>query len=509
MKVWQREFRVYGTVGTVVLACFVGALLRPHRDASSAGSAAEDQVAPLQEQPQQETALDLSDSFRAVAKALRPSVVSITSVKTIDRSNSQQRFQQFDHPQLPEQLREYFGDEGLDRFFQFSNPQGTYQQQGLGSGVVISEDGYLLSNNHVVRNADEVTVILSDERQFKAELVGSDAATDLAVLKIDATGLTPAKLGDSSSLSVGDWVLAIGSPMGLEQTVTAGIISATGRANVGIADYEDFLQTDAAINPGNSGGPLLNLRGEVIGINTAISSRGGGNDGIGFAIPVNMAKWVANQLIENGEVKRGFLGVMIQDLNGPLAKKLNVNVDDGALVAQVLSDSPASKAGLKPGDVVMKLDGHKVNSPKSLQNAVEKLDIGKAYDLTILRGGEEQTLSVTIEKMPTDDLQARSTQSGSQNRFDELGLDVQELTSRLRSQLNIKGNVEGVVVSKVEAGTPADNAGLKAGDVIEKVGNEKVTTPDEFEAAIKNSKLEDGILLLVHANGGSKFLVLQ
>lgn len=450
----------------------------------------------------------LSLSFRTVANAASPSIVSIETLT---------QGKEIEQAQLPfdddSPFKQFFeNDPQLKRFFErreYSTPRQSPQQRGMGSGFVIDESGIILTNNHVVKGADEVKVRFSDGREFVATDIKTDPRADVAILHIDAPkGLKAIPLGDSSQMEVGDWVLAIGSPFGLDTTVTAGIISAKGRVP-GINQREDYLQTDAAINPGNSGGPLLNLRGEVIGINTAISSRGGGNDGVGFAIPINMAKWVADQLIKNGEVKRGYLGVMIQDLNTPLAKKLNVHSDGGALVAQVLSDSPAAKAGLKPGDVVLKLSGHAVNSSKSLQDAVEKLEIGKAYDLEILRNGDKQTLSVTIEQMPAVDSVAGATQSdSSENHFDNLGLNVQELTDALRKKLDV-GNVEGVVVSNVQDGSPADKAGLKAGDVIEKVGQTKVTTPDEFKAAVENSKLEDGILLLVHSDGGSRFVVLQ
>ncbi len=457
----------------------------------------------------------LSMSFRAVAKIASPSIVSIETVtngKVIEQAN------------LPygddSPFKKFFeNDPQLKRFFdqrEFSTPQAPGQaprqapkQRGMGSGFVIDDSGIILTNSHVVNGADEIKVRLTDGREFVATDVKTDPRADVAIVRITPPkDLKAIPLGDSGKMEVGDWVLAIGSPFGLETTVTSGIISAKGRVP-GINQREDYLQTDAAINPGNSGGPLLNLRGEVIGINTAISSRGGGNDGVGFAIPINMAKWVAHQLIEKGEVQRGYLGVMIQDLAGPLAKKLNVKADDGALVAQILADSPAAKAGLKPGDVVLRLDGHNVHSPKSLQDAVEKLDIGKAYELEILRNGEKEVLSVTIEKMPTDDVVAKASERGrSQNRYEELGLGVQELTPALRNKLNLK-DVQGVVVANVEEGSPADKAGLKSGDVIEKVGNEKVATPDEFRKAIENSKLEDGILVLVHSGGGSRFLVIQ
>ncbi len=310
-------------------------------------------------------------------------------------------------------------------------------------------------------------------------------------------------------MEVGDWVLAIGSPFGLDTTVTSGIISAKGRGVRASTNAKTICKPMPPSTPATAAARCLTCDGEVIGINTAISSRGGGNDGIGFAIPINMAKWVANQLIKHGEVSRGYLGVMIQNLNGPLAKKLNVTADAGALVAQVLADSPAAKAGLKPGDVVLSLEGDSISSPKSLQDAVEKLEVGKKYKMEIQRNGEKQSLAVTIEKMPSSDVVAKATESDSaEHAYKNLGLDVQELNSALRSKLNLK-DVAGVVVSRVEDNSPADNAGLKVGDVIEKVGSMKVATPDDFKAAIEKSPLEDGILLLVHSQGGTRFVVLQ
>ncbi len=492
---------LFATVASVTLVGVAAGVAQNHQNTAPV----------LPDSPGIKEAQALSMSFRAVAKNATPSIVCI---ETVTEGPSVQQTQMPFDENSP--FKKFFeNDPQLKRFFdqrEFSTPQTPRQapkQRGMGSGFVIDDSGIILTNSHVVSGADEIKVRLTDGREFVATDVKTDPRADVAIVRIKAPkDLKAIPLGDSSKMEVGDWVLAIGSPFGLETTVTSGIVSAKGRVP-GINQREDYLQTDAAINPGNSGGPLLNLRGEVIGINTAISSRGGGNDGVGFAIPINMAKWVANQLIEKGEVQRGFLGVMIQDLNGPLAKKLNVKADEGALVAQVLADSPAAKAGLKPGDVVLRLDGHNVHSPKSLQDAVEKLDIGKAYEMEILRNGKKEVLSVTIEKMPTDDVVAKSSERGhSENRFEELGLDVQELTSALRNKLNLK-DVEGVVVANVKEDSPADKAGLKSGDVIEKVGNEKVATPDEFRKAIENSKLEDGILVLVHSGGGSRFLVIQ
>ncbi len=283
-----------------------------------------------------EHATSLSASFKHVVRALKPSVVSISSTKRVETVRSDNR-RRFGSEQTPDEFRQFFGDDFFDRFlFDTPSPRRNFQQQGLGTGVIIRDNGYIVTNNHVVADADEVKVTLSDKRQFTAQIVGTDKATDVAVLKIDASNLQAASWGDSAALEVGDWVLAIGSPFGLEQTVTAGIVSAIGRANVGITDYEDFIQTDAAINPGNSGGPLVNLQGQVVGINTAIASRNGGNMGVGFAIPSDMAGSVINKLIEHGEVQRGYIGAAIQDLSADLADSFGYQGTDGVLVGDVV-----------------------------------------------------------------------------------------------------------------------------------------------------------------------------
>ncbi|NIP86722.1 MAG: trypsin-like serine protease, partial [Planctomycetales bacterium] len=309
-------------------------------------------------QQQLGVANDLSTAFRYTAKALRPSVVSISSVKKVEPQAAQRRAAP---PNVPEEFRGFFDDDLFERFFE-QIPRRGFVQRGLGSGVIISEDGYILTNNHVVRDADEVTVTLSENQDFAARTIGTDAETDLAVLKINASGLVAARLGDSDAIEVGDWVLAIGSPMGLDQTVTAGIISAKGRSNVGITQFENFIQTDAAINPGNSGGPLVNLRGEVVGINTAIASRTGGNLGIGFAIPSNMALQIKDAILRDGKVERGWLGAAIQDLTPELADSFGFGSLDGVLVGDVVANGPAAKAGLASGDIVVTLNNQPMKS---------------------------------------------------------------------------------------------------------------------------------------------------
>jgi serine protease Do len=323
-------------------------------------------------------------------------------------------------------------------------------------------------------------------------------------------------MGNSDQTDVGDWVLAIGSPFGLNMTVTAGIISAKGR-DIRKTDREDYLQTDAAINPGNSGGPLLNLDGEVIGINTAISTRSGGYDGVGFAIPINMARWVADQLITKGEVKRAYLGVLIRPAAGTLAKVLNVTPGEGAVVDQVLADSPAGKAGVQSQDVILDFNGQKVAGTKELQGIVEKLEVGKTYPMTVIRDGKQMSLPVTVETMPKQStLLARADEdNGSSNEkskdsvsIDELGMEITALTPDTAKELKME-NVKGVVVSSVKQGSLSDEAGLHEGVVIERINKHQVTTPEEFRSEMKKVSLSKGIILDVRTAGGSQLVAIK
>ena len=348
---------------------------------------------------------DLSISFKHVARALRPSVVTIRSVRKIGADNPARP--NGARPEIPEEFR---------RFFDQRVPEGGLQQQGMGTGVIVSEDGYVLTNNHVVRGADEVEVILSTNRKLKAKIVGTDKATDVAVLKVTAKGLAAARLGSSENMEVGDWVLAIGSPFGLDQTVTAGIVSAKGRANVGITDYEDFIQTDAAINPGNSGGPLVNLKGEVIGINTAIASRSGGSTGVGFAIPSDMVRRVMDSILDTGRVDRGWLGVGIQDLDEDLARSFGLKSMRGALVSGVLPAGPAAKAGLKSGDVLLKVAGQEVRDANHLRHMVAGIEPKKKVRLEVWREKQSIEVEVTIGLRDVDQLSRRAIPESAPGR---------------------------------------------------------------------------------------------
>ncbi|MDQ3332347.1 MAG: Do family serine endopeptidase, partial [Planctomycetota bacterium] len=390
-------------------------------------------------------------------------------------------------------------------------------QQAKGSGVIIDSSGVILTNSHVVNGADEVLVKLTDGREFVATEVKTDPKSDVAVVKIEADNLTPAAVGDSDEMQVGDWVLAIGSPFGLDTTVTAGIISAKHRGP-GIMEggREDFIQTDAAINPGNSGGPLVNLNGQVIGISTAISSRGGGNDGVGFAVPVNMAKWVASQLLEKGKVERSFLGVGIQPVTSSLADQFGVPVGTGVVVNNVFPKTPAADADLKTGDVIVEVNGKAVSSPQQLQGLVEQLKADKEYTFKVMRDGKEVPVGVKVAAMPTEYGQTIVAKPPADEpkkdaaSFEDLGLEVSPLTADVGEQLGFDENVSGVVITQVDEGSPAQTAGLEAGIVIERVGKQAVTNVDEFRSAIEAAK-NDGknVLLLVRTPQGGRFLTLK
>lgn len=454
-------------------------------------------------------AQELSVAFRSAAAEALPSIVSIvTTIKTRQVAGRGQPMLEDD---IPAPLRQFFQDDPRlgEMFKNKGRPRATPQQHGQGSGFIIDASGVILTNNHVVKGADEVKVLLHDGREFLAKEVKTDPRTDVAILRIDAADLKAIKLGDSHAMQVGDWVLAIGSPFGLDMSVTAGIISAKGRNNK-ITDRADFLQTDAAINPGNSGGPLINLRGEVIGINTAIATESGGYDGIGFAIPTHIAGWVSQQLMTTGEVKRGYIGTQIQPVDATIAKQLNVKVREGSLVRSVMPNSPADKAGVEPGDVILKLNGQAISDPASLQGVVEQLTVGKSYPLEILREGKKQTLTTTIEAMPKSFTVAENSEEvdePSDSKFDKLGLDVRTLTKDLAKQLGTMATA-GVVIAGVEERSVAALSGLKSGDIIEKVGRQAVSTVEDYEKAKAQSSNAEGLVLHVKSANGRKFFVV-
>jgi serine protease Do len=471
------------------------------------GAAASPEIMPLLAQTgdaaqrefpaQVEAAADLSGAFQYVAAQIKPSVVSISSEQRIATA------QQFgSSPGLPDEFEQFFGDDFMNRFFEFEIPQSEWHTNGIGTGVIISEDGYIVTNNHVVSGGDNITVTLHDQQQFEATVVGADAQTDLAVLKIDAADLTPATLGDSTAMQIGEWVLAIGSPFGLDQTVTAGIVSATGRNGMGIADYEDFIQTDAAINPGNSGGPLVNLHGEVIGINTAIVSRSGSFAGVGFATPSHIVQRVADSLIEHGHVDRGLFGVVIQELTSDLAASFGYE-GDGILVADVQEGSPAEKAGVSPGDIITSFNGSPMNSVQAMRNRVADTEPGSTVPVELFRDGQPMTLNVTIGKLES------TVSVAGHVELDDWGLSVRDLDGKLRQELGYENDVRGAVVVEVRRGTPAHFAGLEAGDVILSLNGSSIESAGRFEQLLADADIERGLRLQVLNGAMQRFVVLK
>lgn len=454
----------------------------------------------------------LSQAFRDAAEDVLPSVVWIQkgAVRAANHESLRPDRGQQGNPLEGTPFGEMFRDERFKEFFREMPSQPRGHGQSMGSGVIIDEAGIILTNNHVVSGGGSLTIRLQDGREFEATDVKTDPKTDLAVVRIENAGpLKAARMGDSDAMQIGDWVLAVGHPFGLNDTVTAGIISAKSRG-LGLADREEFLQTDAAINPGNSGGPLINLDGEVIGINTAISSRTGGYQGAGFAVPINLAHWVSQQLVESGQVRRAYLGVAIQPVTTELADQLELGDHHGALVSSVMPETPAAKAGLQAGDVIVRFDDTPVTNPRELQAVVERAEIGPEHELVVLRDGQEVTLRGAVEQLPSEfgTPAASSGTADRSSRFGSLGIDVAPLTEEVAKQLGL-ASAEGVVVTSVAPGSPAESAGLTVSSVIARVGKQAVGSVEEFEQALEDQSLEQGILLLVRDASGSRFIVIR
>jgi len=440
-------------------------------------------------------------SLAPVVKKAAPSVVNIYTTKTIRHDTGFTPF--FDDPIF----RRFFGGP-------FENVPRERREQSLGSGVIVSEDGYVLTANHVVEGADEVKVALADEKTvFNAKVVGTDPQTDIAVIKVDGHKLPAIVIADSDTLEVGDTVVAIGNPFGVGQTVTMGIVSAKGRGGLQITDYEDFIQTDASINPGNSGGALVDVEGRLVGINTAILSRSGGNQGVGFAVPINLARYVMERLIRDGKVTRGMLGVLIQPVTPELAKEFKLSDSSGALVGEVTPRSPAASAGIKEGDVIIAFNGKKVIDSRHLRLMVAQTPPGTKVTIKIIRDGKEQTLTATLDEQPAEGLARAGGWQGWRRRggggVDALdGVTVDDLDFRTRRQFNIPNHVQGALVVEVSPGCPAAEAGLEPGDVIQEINRKRVTSADD---AVRLSREATGsrVLLRVYSRMGSRYVVIE
>jgi serine protease Do len=462
--------------GIIGLGYEMSTAIKPHGPSAASASA-------LSETPM------VPANFNDLAEKVRSGVVNVQVVKKV--KNIGFGFRQFGNP---------FGEKNpFGNFFgPFSegNPPGGFEQRGVGSGFVMNREGYILTNNHVVEDADQIKVKLANGKEFEGKVVGRDPKTDLALIKINApSDLQPLTLGNSDDLKVGSWVVAVGSPFGLEQTVTAGIVSAKGRV-IGSGPYDNFIQTDASINPGNSGGPLVNMKGEVVGINTAIIASG---QGIGFAIPINMAKEIAPQLQEKGHVTRGWLGVGVQEVTPELAKSFGLKEKKGALVAEVVSGSPAEKAGIEQGDVIVEFDGKEVTESKDLPRIVASTPVGKAVPIKLSRSGKFLDRQVKVGEMEekTEVVKTHSTKKS-------LGITVQNVTPEIAKGLGLKKET-GVVVTRVEPGSPAADAGIQTGDVIHEVNRKQVKNVEDFVQKVEKAKDQDNILLFLQRGQNNLF----
>jgi serine protease Do len=439
-------------------------------------------------------------SYAPIVKKVAPGVVKIVTTTKLANSPLQEL------PGLNDPFwRRFFGDQ----FGQMTPRQfGPRTQYGVGSGVIVTEDGYILTNNHVVDGAKEVKATLTDGREFTAKVIGRDPKSDVAVVKIDATGLPVVPMADSSKAQIGDAVLAIGNPFGVGQTVTEGIVSATDRGNMGIEDYEDFIQTDAAINPGNSGGALVDIDGRLIGVNTAILSHSGGSQGVGFAIPSNLARNVMESLIKNGHVTRGYLGVTIQTISPALAKEFKLKDSSGALVGDVVSDGPADKAGFKSGDVITEFNGRKVRDSRDLKLQVAETMPGSTVSVDIVRNGEKKTLEAKVKELSGTEELAKANSTNGNDTGTLNGVAVNDLDDQLRSQFNVPHGVQGAIVSDVDPGSAAAEAGIKPGDVIQEINRHPVKNAADAVQLTENAKSKR-TLVRIWEKGGSHYVVVD
>lgn len=436
--------------------------------------------------------------FVGVAKAITPAVVNITPAQAARTKG---------HRDMRDQMEEFFGFPFGPNGPSMPREPREHRGGGMGSGVILSPDGYIVTNHHVVDEATEVTVTLPDKREFAGKVVGTDPKTDLAVVKIDGTDLPSATWGDATSLQVGEYVLAVGNPFGLNSTVTLGIVSALGRGRIGITQYEDFIQTDAAINPGNSGGALVNAKGELVGINTAIYSQTGGYQGVGFAVPSSMAKPVVDSLIKSGKVVRGYLGIGIQDLTPDLAKAFDLAKSAGVLVSDVVDGGPADRAGLKQGDVITSFNGMPVDDPADLQRKVARATVGATVPLRVIRNGKPMDITVAVGEQ-ADSTKIAKAHVGEESRV-LTGVEVQPLDRQTAKELGMKGAAHGVVVTAVDPDSRAERAGLRRGDVIREINRQPVRSLKDYEQIGSSLKKDQNALLLIERRGNALFLTVK
>jgi len=453
-------------------------------------------TAPVLQKNEEQLLKQISKGFSQVAKLATPAVVYLESqIETKAPTRSQRGF---------ENPYDAFEEDFFNRFFGFQKQEQMRprKETARGTGFLVSADGYIMTNNHLVEGASKVSVTLHNGQILSAKVIGTDPKTDLAIVKIEGSGFPFLTFGDSDSLEVGEWAIAVGNPFGLQATVTVGVVSAKGRSNLQIADFEDFIQTDAAINPGNSGGPLLCATGQVIGVNTAIATASGGYMGIGFAIPSKIASHIMQQLVKDGVVTRGFLGVTLQPVNQDLASFYKLEGNQGALIADVVKGSPADTAGLKQEDVILSYNGQKVENLNSFRTAVSLMSPGTTLNLVIKRDGQTKNISVTIGTMPTESI-------GPNSPWQKLGLKVQNLTPEIAQQLGLRDLKAGVVITDVESGSPAAIAGLRPGSLIVAVNRKKIDSLEEFQTAILEATKEGKVLLKIVQGDIVRFVALQ
>lgn len=497
----QASFRRWNQVLIALLGMLVAGLLLIAfvPEAGSRSSAASRVPLKIDNDPAPVSLGELKNGYAPVIDPALPAVVNISSSKMVKQQNSFPGFI-FSDPMF----RQFFGG---DQFDQAPNKPETQREYSLGSGVIVNPDGYILTNNHVVAGASDIEVFTQDKKKFRAKLIGTDPQTDVAVLKIDARQLPSLTLGDSSRLKVGDVVFAIGDPFGIGETATMGIVSATGRGLGGTVEhYENFIQTDASINPGNSGGALLDLHGDLIGINTAIVTGGsGGNQGVGFAIPVNMAREVLEQIVDHGKVIRGHLGVAIQSVDADMAKAFSLSQGGGALVAEVTPGSPAAKAGIERGDIILELNGKPVNAPDDLSVHISQIAPGTTVHLKISRNGQTRDVDVTLDELAEKTEPSTTGEAGS---VALQGVQVQNLTPAIASEFGISTKVPGVVITAVDPSSAAAAADLESGDVIQEVNRKPVRNVTEYKQALLGAG-NQAVLLLVNRAGATRYIVVS
>ncbi len=498
-----RNSRVAVGIFLIIVGLVAGVILTANFNITNKGRASGDSEERAKLEEKMAAMKDFSEGFSAVAEYVTPSVVTVETEKTV-RVNSSP-FGGFG---------DFFGnDDPFQQFF--GSPHGRGQQEqklaGLGSGVIISEDGYIITNNHVIDNTDKIKVTLSNDKVYDAKLIGTDPKTDLAVLKIDEKGLPAVKVANSDKIRVGQWAIAIGNPFSrqLSNTVTAGIVSGVARSSVGFDTDVDFLQTDAAINPGNSGGALVNLSGELVGINSAIISKSGGYEGIGFAIPSNVAKSIMEQLIKNGKVSRGYLGIQMQDITSDVAKAMSLKSPRGAIIAQVMEGSPADRAQLQQGDVIIKVNGKEIENGADIRKNIVTKKPGAEVDVTLLRDGKEISVKIILGEAPSEPVALKNDAPMEKKTAERIGMGVTGTTPEIANKYGLNAKENGVVVTSINPNGPAAQGGLREGDLIRRIGRQDIKGMKDYNEAMNKIDKGETALFLINRKGTAMYIAFN